>query len=208
MNSQPNYYDIFLKLKSPSDLIEKFQTSEFKDDLKEAQCAFNKHFHGKKSIEVCFDEHSTIHVILIMIKPVERNITAKELTYFSRYLYQEKDWAIYSNEDNKLFITAKPIKQIEKSDVEIYFAEMDLDVTTRYWFSPDNEPDDLGEEEEDDDTLEISEISTDVSLSDSQLMKSVEFLIETKNHGNFKSKNNKRETLEKIHEAIIKYLYS
>ncbi|GBG56080.1 hypothetical protein SPFL3102_00589 [Sporomusaceae bacterium FL31] len=109
-------YFFKLKLKSPTSLALETDFQKLTCDISEAVEFFNQKFRGIKEIILSDVEFSIISLILNFEYEPKEQVTAKELTVFSRYLHNEKEWVRFSRERTKLFI---PITIIKFTDEDL-----------------------------------------------------------------------------------------
>lgn len=202
-----------LKFKSPSSEALETDFKALISDVKEAIDAFNVRFRGIKEIILPSIEYSVISLVLIINDEIREQITAKELTYFSRYLHNEKDWVRFTKERTKLFV---PIKINEITDAELfryinenglnpldyeeYFKNLELD--EEYF---DEELNRGGEEKEKSDYYDFDIIGL---ISDEQIMATLQSLLLNKDVGPEVNILKKHAAIEKIKKILIPWIIS
>ncbi|MFC5703054.1 hypothetical protein ACFPVX_17330 [Cohnella faecalis] len=202
-----------LKFKSPSSEALNTDFNTLISDVNEAIDAFNARFRGIKEIVLPSIEYSVISLVLIVYDEIREQITAKELTYFSRYLHNERDWVRFTKERTKLFV---PIKINEITDAELfrhihenslnpldyeeYFKNLELE--EEYF---DEELDRGNKGMEKGESFESDLIS---SVSDEQIIATLQSLLLNKDMGLAVNVFKKNAAVEKIKRILMPWIIS
>lgn len=216
MNQSYTFFYFDLKLKSPSDLALTEGLENNTEDTYEAAEFFNNRFQGIKKVTILEVQGIALRLMLVYERSTPDKITAKELTVFSRYLYNERNWDRFTKEDNKLFIPSK-ITSMEwheaQSAVEGEFENnADEDKINRWpslwpdWAQYDFYTDGIDERSNamvscEDDDADI--LTSEVSLSDQQLITVLNSILATQNLGSSESIERKKKTIQQIKKLIM-----
>jgi len=203
------YFYFDLKLKSPSETALETGLDRYAEDTYMAAEFFNQRFQGIKKITILEVEGIAVRLMLVYERSTPEKVTAKELTVFSRYLYNERGWDKFTKEPTKLFI---PTKIVPMQWHEAHFA-----ITADFERDPDDElikrypslwPDwaDLGFEPEEEVTVNCEE-DDDISsyedeLSDEQLIAVLNSILATQDMGSNKAKEAKKSVIKQIKKLI------
>jgi len=204
------YFYFDLKLKSPSETALEAGLDRYAEDTYMAAEFFNQRFQGIKKITILEVEGIAVRLMLVYERSTPEKVTAKELTVFSRYLYNERGWDKFTKEPTKLFI---PTKIVPMEWHEAHFA-----ITADFERDPDDElikrypslwPDwaDFGFEPEDDEVMVSCEEDDDISsyeeeLSDEQLIAVLNSILATQDIGSNKAKEAKKSVIKQIKKLI------
>jgi hypothetical protein len=203
------YFYFDLKLKSPSETALEAGLDRYAEDTYMAAEFFNQRFQGIKKITILEVEGIAVRLMLVYERSTPEKVTAKELTVFSRYLYNERGWDKFTKEPTKLFI---PTKIVPMEWHEAHFA-----ITADFERDPDDElikrypslwPDwaDFGFEPEEEVTVSCKE-DDDISsyedeLSDEQLIAVLNSILATQDMGSHKAKEAKKSVIKQIKKLI------
>lgn len=210
MSRSYTYFYFDLKLKSPSETALEAGLDRYAEDTYMAAEFFNQRFQGIKKITILEVEGIAVRLMLVYERSTPEKVTAKELTVFSRYLYNERGWDKFTKEPTKLFI---PTKIVPMEWHEAHFA-----ITADFERDPDDElikrypslwPDwaDFGFEPEDDEVMVSCEEDDDISsyeeeLSDEQLIAVLNSILATQDIGSNKAKEAKKSVIKQIKKLI------
>ncbi|WNC15630.1 hypothetical protein [Brevibacillus brevis] len=214
MNQSYSFFYFDLKLKSPSELALANGLDDFAEDTYDAAEFFNNRFQGIKRITVLEVEGVALRLMLVYERSTPDKVTAKELTVFSRYLYNERGWDKFTKEASKLFIPSK-IVPMDVFDAQTTIMEFDIhpgDEKILKW--PSLWPDwaetlvdsDDGKAEmkkpiiswdEDDDIFSLED-----ELTDEQLLAVLNSILLTQNLGSNEAKEAKKSTIKQIKKLI------
>lgn len=144
-------YKTVLTLKVPNTEGQNLDFTTKISEIKRAEDSFNQKFAGwRKRIIITKIEKDRIELALIM-ECEKENITAREIGYFSKFLYHNENWSQYSSEDTKLF-SSKLFEEISLTELknlagehkdENFWAELEKSQPT----SSNNKAEDLSDEE-------------------------------------------------------------
>ncbi|ELK41166.1 MULTISPECIES: hypothetical protein [Brevibacillus] len=212
MNQSYSYFYFDLKLKSPSDSALENGLDDFAEDTYDAAEFFNNRFKGIKKITILEVEGVALRLMLVYERSTPDKVTAKELTIFSRFLYNERSWDRFTKEPSKLFI---PTKIVPMEWHEAHFTitadfERDLeDEKIKRWPSlwPDWAGFDFDPDYEGLNTATVScdeddDISYEDELTDDQLLAVLNSVLLTQNLGSSEAKEAKRSTIKQIKKLI------
>lgn len=213
MNRSYTYFYFDLKLKSPSEQALDQRLDSFVEDTYVAAEFFNNRFQGIKKITILEVEGIAVRLMLVYERSTPDKVTAKELSVFSRYLYNERGWDKFTKEPTKLFI---PTKIVPMEWHEAHFAitadferDPDDEFIKRYpslwpdWADFGFEPDDEGAItstvscEEDDDISSYED-----ELTDEQLIAVLNSILATQDFGAKEAKETKKATIKQIKKLI------
>ncbi|MCF6093888.1 hypothetical protein L1765_07880 [Microaerobacter geothermalis] len=209
MSRSYTYFYFDLKLKSPSETALETGLDRYAEDTYMAAEFFNQRFQGIKKITILEVEGIAVRLMLVYERSTPEKVTAKELTVFSRYLYNERGWDKFTKEPTKLFI---PTKIVPMEWHEAHFT-----ITADFERDPDDEliqrypslwPDwaDFGFEPEDDVVVSCEEdddlSSYEEELSDEQLIAVLNSILATQNMGSHKAKEAKKSVIKQIKKLI------
>lgn len=213
MNQSYSFFYFDLKLKSPSELALENGLDDFAEDTYDAAEFFNNRFQGIKKITVLGVEGVALRLMLVYERSTPDKVTAKELTVFSRYLYNERGWDKFTKETSKLFIPSKivPMDIFDAQELIMEFDNHPADERLLQWPSlwPDwaetvvdsVETDELKRTiiscDEDDDISSLED-----ELTDEQLLAVLNSILLTQNLGSSESKEAKRSTIKQIKKLI------
>lgn len=107
MSRSYTYFYFDLKLKSPSETALEAGLDRYAEDTYMAAEFFNQRFQGIKKITILEVEGIAVRLMLVYERSTPEKVTAKELTVFSRYLYNERGWDKFTKEPTKMFIPTK-----------------------------------------------------------------------------------------------------
>jgi hypothetical protein len=126
-------FRIELVLKSPNDLGVALNFTEKKHDIYEAIHVFNDYYKKQnlKSTNTRSLQLEEIYVksivLLLSISSDEVDeVNGRTIQYFSRYLYHQRNWGVYTRFENKLFRTKNEIQPIKMSPEEFQKKEHEL----------------------------------------------------------------------------------
>ncbi|MCM3624347.1 hypothetical protein M4D70_19150 [Brevibacillus borstelensis] len=213
MNQSYSFFYFDLKLKSPSELALENGLDDFAEDTYDAAEFFNNRFQGIKKITVLEVEGVALRLMLVYERTTPDKVTAKELTVFSRYLYNERGWDKFTKEASKLFIPSK-IVPMDVFDAQTTIMEFDIhpaDERILKW--PSLWPDwaetvvDSVETDELKRTLISCDEDDDISsledeLTDEQLLAVLNSILLTQNLGSNEAKEAKKSTIKQIKTLI------
>lgn len=209
MSRSYTYFYFDLKLKSPSETALEAGLDRYAEDTYMAAEFFNQRFQGIKKITILEVEGIAVRLMLVYERSTPEKVTAKELTVFSRYLYNERGWDKFTKEPTKLFI---PTKIVPMQWHEAHFA-----ITADFERDPDDElikrypslwPDwaDFGFEPEEEVTVSCEEdddlSSYEDELSDEQLIAVLNSILATQDMGSHKAKAAKKSVIKQIKKLI------
>lgn len=209
MSRSYTYFYFDLRLKSPSETALETGLDRYAEDTYMAAEFFNHRFQGIKKITILEVEGIAVRLMLVYERSTPEKVTAKELTVFSRYLYNERGWDKFTKEPTKLFI---PTKIVPMEWHEAHFA-----ITADFERNPDDEliqrypslwPDwaDFGFEPEDDVVVSCEEdddlSSYEEELSDEQLIAVLNSILATQDMGSHKAKEAKKSVIKQIKKLI------
>lgn len=106
-----NVFKIVLKIKFPSELAQKINLRNYKDDIDYAVEEFNQYYEYKEIKVIAILEDR----VVILLKIEKDDVSAREITYFSRRLYNNRSWNRFSSQKNKLFLMEKIEKVLEEN---------------------------------------------------------------------------------------------
>lgn len=174
-------YKILLCLKVPNEkgVMLDFRTKS--QDITYGILAFNKQFKGEKIIKLLRINEGSIELLLKIKKFCE--VTAREITYFSKRLHHDRNWKSYSRDETKLF-TAKQF----------------IEVTSEFI----NEFDNI--QEINDYNAEKNIEGNDVRLSDEDAINALKALINLQNIGTIEVVERRKEVLIKIKKLLLDVL--
>lgn len=214
LNQSYSFFYFDLKLKSPSDLALKDGLDNFAEDTYNASEFFNNRFQGIKKITVLEVEGVALRLMLVYERSTPDKVTAKELTVFSRFLYNERGWDKFTKEPSKLFIPSK-IVPMDVFDAQSLIMEFDIhpqDERILQWPSlwPDwaeSTIDSVEESSEVKKTLVSCDEDDDISyleddLTDEQLLAVLNCILLTQNLGSQEAREAKKSTIKQIKKLI------
>lgn len=176
-------FEIKVALKHPNPTTtQNLDFRSLEGELKEAQAIFNRK-HGYKKITE-FKEISPKTITLILEISTEHGIDspARELSSFSRALYNNFGWSKYSSVDNRVF------KVIEFN--EIVRSEEKGDTVIITSFETDKEKEEAGEI--------LMEEYTDSTMTDEEMLKLVHFVVDFKEKGSNEAIEKRQGIIKKI----------
>lgn len=187
-----NYYSLSVKLKAPTPEEQNTSFTDLQSDIEEAVAEFNKYFYGKKGLILGETASDHLNLILVLFKDTKEKVTAKALTWFSRYLYHEKNWARFSREEGKLFILASPISI---SSASIWNDKVDRN--DYYWLAHGYNI--QSDEEEEEQALKEY-------IPDEQVIPILNYLLATQHSGTKEQLNRKLDAITRIKNILYHFV--
>jgi len=214
LNRSYTYFYFDLKLKSPSEAALEKGLENFSEDTYDAAEFFNHRFQGIKKITVLEVEGIAVRLMLVYERSTPEKVTAKELTVFSRFLYNERGWDKFTKEPSKLFIPIK-IVPMEWHDaqftIDAEFENHPEDERNKRWPSlwPDWANFDFEPEDREANKVEVScdeddgISSYEDEITDEQLLAVLNSIVLTQNLGSKEAKEAKKSTIKQIKKLIV-----
>ncbi|QRG65991.1 hypothetical protein [Brevibacillus choshinensis] len=212
MNNSYSFFYFDLKLKSPSDMALKRGLDDFAEDTYDSAEFFNNRFQGIKKITVLEVEGVALRLMLVYERSTPDKVTAKELTVFSRFLYNERGWDKFTKESSKLFIPTKivPMEWHEAHfTITADFERDSEDERNKRWPSlwPDWAEYEFDPDLEETNTATVSceeddDISYEDELTDQQLIAVLNSILATQDLGSKDAKEAKKSTIKQIKKLI------
>ncbi|MCZ0875625.1 hypothetical protein [Peribacillus sp. AS_2] len=183
------YYNICLTFRAPSGEGKKLKIKSRLDDIIYAVKSYNGHYKDSKEIKLV-DVTDINEIILLLKIKVDLNtvdvneINARELSYFSKRLYHDKQWDIYSRVESKLF-TSTVFDLLTDEEASMYEELPEI-------------PEDFSEVKK-----ERSNIRTPDQLTDEGAIDVFKALLSVKDIGDSNTVIKRRENIEKIKVVLL-----
>jgi len=173
MVKERHNFTLCLKHPNPAKPLDFLQES---DKLRQAEARFNARFLNDKKITITDIQQDHIKVLL----ETEHLVTElwREISSFSSYLYRKQNFAIFSNQKNRLFTIIAATSTVVSDDED----NQDIDVTV------------------------TEELADDVIMSDEEVILALKSLVEIQNLGLEESKYVKKQTIAKIKKLLHEVL--
>lgn len=170
-------YKILLCFKVPNEKGALLDFRTKRQDIIYGVLAFNRQFRGEKVIKLINVYDSSIELLLKINKLCE--VTAREITYFSKRLHHDRDWKSYSRDETKLF-TATQFNEVTREFIDSFdsLPEISSDSTEKVINSS-------------------NAINHNMNLSDEDAINALKALINLQNIGS-------KETIEKRKDILVK----
>ncbi|MFV0466200.1 MAG: hypothetical protein ACK5ML_09010 [Lachnospiraceae bacterium] len=190
---------IVLKVKSPSVSAEKFDFNDRMDEILEAVNVFNDQFRdwSKRIIVIQIAKRAMQLILSIEKEDISENVSVREIRSFIQHLRNNKNWKIYTKEQNKMFETVE-FKKIDMESLPIYIEK--IKVNNELYYMQKNDVDFL-------EHLVIrneTESNIDIEMEDVDMMTVLKYLIQTKNKG--VRANEKERDIESLKSILKKWL--
>jgi|GEM_PF-4990044 len=195
------HYEIGMKTPTPEFRNEGFAPHEA--DIEEAIKVFNDTYNGKREAILLEASGSSCHILLAVNEGETIAKTAKDLIVISRYLYNDKNWKVYTREESTLFYL-KRLEPYDRYELQELFEEFGKDA---YIYI---DPDEIFEEAEKELKIEKSEDDIlDTTLSDSlteeQCIAILRYLFSVREVGSADRRLAKNDAISKIKALLYQF---
>jgi hypothetical protein len=192
-----------LGLKTPTKEFKEKGFSQFISDIEEAIKHYKKAYVGARSILLLDVNEISIHLLLASEVSETISLSARDLTTFSKYLYNNKDWKRLSRERSTLFYQ-KQIRRYLGYELSLLFEKFDKEVND--YIDPQDQYQEAEAEINTGSEFDEKDSLYSEDLSDDQCVQILRYVLSTKDLGSPEHKRQKLSAVSQIKSILYQFI--